>query len=140
MKILIADDDQVITYFLSTRMQRAGHEVLVVHDAMHAIRVAILEMPDLIILDIHMPGGTGAEVIRCLNTSTKTKQIPILIVSGSSDIEEQRSVAKGSVGFMAKQSSLHCLEKTVAAVLKMSKLSRRPAAAKSGTVSRVRSL
>ena len=119
-KILIADDDQVIVHYLSTRMRKAGHEVSVAYDAMHAIRTAISEVPDLIILDIHMPGGTGAEVIRCLNTSIKTKQIPILIVSGSSNIEEQRSVAKGSVGFMAKQSSLHRLEKTVAAVLKMS--------------------
>lgn len=121
MKVLIADDDQVVSRLLSARMAKAGHDVLMAQDAMQAIMVSFRDVPDLLILDIHMPGGNGSEVIRRLKASSRTNQIPILVVSGSSSLEEQRAmISAGAIGYMAKQTSLHHLEKMVAALLQLS--------------------
>lgn len=121
MKILIADDDKVLARLLSVRMTKAGHEVLIAHDAMQAIMLAMRHAPDLLILDIHMPGGNADEVIKRLKASTRTSQIPILIVSGSSNLQEQAAmIAAGAVGYMAKQTTLHHLEKMVSALLVLS--------------------
>jgi CheY-like chemotaxis protein len=87
MTILVADDDHVMTLLLSNRLKHAGYSVLVAHDAMQAIMIAMRTLPDAILLDIKMPGGTGMQVLRRLKDSTKTSLIPIIVVSGSIDAE-----------------------------------------------------
>ena len=83
MKILLADDDRVLTTLLSGRLRPRGVEVVVAHDAMQALMSAMRSPPDAIVLDIQMPGGTGIEALRKLKTSAKTSSIPVIVVSGS---------------------------------------------------------
>jgi CheY-like chemotaxis protein len=59
--------------------------------------------PDVIALDIAMPGGTGIEVLKKLAQSSRTAQIPVVVVSGSiSEGEEARVAALGAVAFLRK--------------------------------------
>ncbi|MCA1560995.1 MAG: response regulator [Acidobacteria bacterium] len=82
MNILVADDDKVHVHLLTTLLKKRGYCVTVAYDGLQAWSTALRSKPDAIILDIHMPAGTGFEVLRKLKTSTKTSQIPVIVVSG----------------------------------------------------------
>ena len=82
MKILIADDDPQILRALRITLSARGYEVLTAHDGTAALSTAIAEHPDVVVLDLGMPGLTGIEVIQALRGWTT---IPILVVSGRSE-------------------------------------------------------
>ncbi len=103
MNILIADDDRVQTHMLSSRLKVKGFKVTVAYDAIQAWIAAIRTLPDAIILDIQMPGGTGFAVLKQLKSSEKTKQIPVVVVSGSIDPQAVETVkALGANHYLSK--------------------------------------
>jgi len=59
MKVVIADDDKVVIRLLSAGLRRSGLEVIPAYDAMQAIMATMRHLPDVVLLDINMPGGTG---------------------------------------------------------------------------------
>jgi DNA-binding response OmpR family regulator len=87
MRVLLADDDRVLTHLLSSRLRARGVETVVAHDAMQAFMSAMRSPPDAIVLDLQMPGGTGLEALRKLKTSAKTSSIPVIVLSGSGDAQ-----------------------------------------------------
>lgn len=64
MKVLLADDDRVLTTLLSTRLRARGVETVVAHDGMQALMTGMRSPPDAIVLDIQMPSGTGMDALR----------------------------------------------------------------------------
>lgn len=82
MKILVADDDPQILRALRITLSARGYEVLTAHDGTAALSTAIAEHPDVVVLDLGMPGLTGIEVIQALRGWTT---IPILVVSGRTE-------------------------------------------------------
>jgi CheY-like chemotaxis protein len=82
-KVLIADDSRVYVHLITGWLQDRGLEVVVASDAVQASMMVTRAQPDAIILDISMPGGSGVDVLKRLKTSTKTKHIPVLVVSGN---------------------------------------------------------
>jgi two-component system KDP operon response regulator KdpE len=82
VKILIADDDPQILRALRITLTARGYEVLTASNGRAALDQAIEHHPDLLVLDLGMPGLTGIEVIEALRGWT---QIPILVVSGRSE-------------------------------------------------------
>lgn len=86
MRILVADDDRVISTLICGMVARAGHQAMPAHDAMQALMFALRSpAPDLILLDVNMPGGTGVEALRRLKQSARTRSIPVIVVSGVDD-------------------------------------------------------
>ncbi len=87
MKVLVADDDPLVAELLRTGLRARGWEVTVAADAMQAMRAAVREMPDAIVLDVNMPAGTGLNVLKWLKDTSKvqTAEIPVLVVSGLRD-------------------------------------------------------
>ena len=83
MNILVADDDKVHVHLLTNLLKKRGFGVTVAYDGLQAWSTALRLKPDAILLDIHMPAGSGFEVLRKLKSSTKTSQIPVIVVSGS---------------------------------------------------------
>ncbi|MGB0033473.1 MAG: response regulator, partial [Candidatus Sulfotelmatobacter sp.] len=81
-KILIADDSRLYVHLISGWIQDRGFEVVVASDAIQAFVMATQHRPDAVILDISMPGGSGIDVLKKLKLSTKTKHIPVLVVTG----------------------------------------------------------
>ena len=59
------------------------------YDAIQAYTAAIRSLPDAIILDIQMPGGTGVSVLKHLKASAKTSQIPVIVLTGTLDPSEE---------------------------------------------------
>ncbi len=85
MTILLADDDRVQTLMLTARLRAEGFKVVVAYDGNETFTAAIRNQPDAIVLDLQMPGGTGHVVLKRLKASSKTSQIPVIVVSGSED-------------------------------------------------------
>jgi DNA-binding response OmpR family regulator len=103
VKVLIADDDRVLTRLVSARLKAKGWQVEVVHDSTQALMFAMRSQPDVIVLDISMPGGSGLEVLTKLQRSTRTEQIPVLVVTGSiTPAVEQRVMELGAAAFLHK--------------------------------------
>lgn len=103
MKILIADDDTTFRLLLAAELRGAGCQVDFASDAMQTIMYARRGNPDIIILDVRMPGGTGVEALKKLKASTKTADIPVLVVSGSTEEGIDRTMlALGAARFVRK--------------------------------------
>lgn len=104
MRILVADDDRIVVTLIAGLLRSKRHEVVPVFDAMQAIMFAMrAPAPDVIILDINMPGGTGVEAIKRLRSSLNTALIPIIVLSGTTDPQMPEKVkAMGANAFLSK--------------------------------------
>jgi len=83
--VLLADDDKVQTMMLSSQLRTKGYSVAAAYDATYAFMVAMKSPPDAVVLDIMMPGGTGRAVLERLKGSSKTMQIPVIVLSSVTD-------------------------------------------------------
>ena len=102
-KILIADDECHIRRILQFNLERAGYEVLVVEDGSAALETALAEHPDLVILDISMPGMTGLDVCRKLKTTAALEQTPVfLLTAKGQESDRHAGDASGADRFFTK--------------------------------------
>lgn len=109
--ILIADDDKAIVDSISAILDISGYEVLKVPDGTSVIE-AVKALPDLILLDIQMPGHSGPTVCRQLKRQASTKDIPVIIVSASMDIRQKAEEA-GADDYLEKPFDMDVLQQKV---------------------------
>ncbi len=84
-KILIIDDEKDFTYFIKENLQLiSNYTVLTARRGRKGIRTALKENPDLILLDMMMPGLNGYEVLKRLRKNEKTYHIPVIMMTESS--------------------------------------------------------
>jgi CheY-like chemotaxis protein len=103
MKVLIADDDKQLCQLLSTVLRGKGCEVVLAFDSMQVVMQAIRNSPDVIVLDIVMPGGTGIEALKNLKANSKTTAIPVLAISAKTDPRLAKQAKDlGAAEFMRK--------------------------------------
>lgn len=88
-RILLIEDERGLTEALIWTFQREGYEVLVANDGQEGLRRAQTLLPDLIILDIMLPGLNGLEVCRELRAGERTREIPIIILSAKAEETDQ---------------------------------------------------
>ncbi|MEO8842255.1 MAG: response regulator [Kofleriaceae bacterium] len=79
--ILVVDDDPEIVTLLSTRLGRRGYKISTANDGTSAIELAKRELPDLVLLDVMMPGKSGWEVARALKQDPVTANVKIMMVT-----------------------------------------------------------
>lgn len=102
-KILIVDDDKQIALLLASRLKANKYEIAVAYDAMQAVAKAFSEKPDLILLDMKMPAGSGISVMDNLRNAPDLAVIPIIIITAYSSPEIQQKVKEmGAVDFISK--------------------------------------
>jgi adenylate cyclase len=89
MKILIADDHDLSRQMITDVIAGMGHELIVVHDGPSALLSARVQLPDLVILDVEMPGLTGFEVCRLLRSEDATSRIPIIMLTALHEAEDK---------------------------------------------------
>lgn len=89
-RILVIDDLPENVFMLQDRLEHEGFEVLTAYDGRTGIDKAQSEVPDLILLDVMMPDITGIEVCKTLVGNTKTKNIPIILVTAKSGAEDTK--------------------------------------------------
>jgi DNA-binding response OmpR family regulator len=90
--VLVADDDQDIRQLIGMKLRRAGHRVEVAGDGVEALALARRNRPDLIVLDVMMPGKTGIEVTRELVLDEDLCDVPILLLTA---LASSRDIAEG---------------------------------------------
>jgi len=100
--ILIVDDEKVNILSL-TRILRKDYVIYVANNGKDALEIAEKQLPCVILLDILMPGMDGYEVIIGLKENEKTKHIPVIFVTGLSNVgNEERGLSLGAADYIIK--------------------------------------
>lgn len=103
-KILIVDDEKDVIEFLKNLLRREGFDAMGAANGKECLLLARAQRPDLILLDINMPGMDGGEVTDVLSADEETKNIPIVFLSGLVAKEEEKNI-KGRL-FISKVNSV----------------------------------
>lgn len=102
-KILVIDDDVDIRLGLNARLRASGYEAVFAADCVGAMSAARKERPDLILLDIGLPGGDGFVVLDRLKKNTNLASIPVVVLSARDAQEnESRAIEAGADAFLEK--------------------------------------
>ncbi len=110
-KILVADDDLEILSLVARHVKTLGAEVLEASDGEEALRVARREKPDLIVLDVMMPGMSGWEVCRAVREDDSLANTGVVMLTGIGErLNEMTSPLYGADDFLDKPFELADLE------------------------------
>ncbi len=103
MKILIADDDPDITQGLQFLLQKRGHQVAIAHNGDVALTQAAAMRPDVIFLDVNMPGKTGFQVCEMLRAQPLFRDLPIYMLTGQDhDLAHEAGRVTGATDYLIK--------------------------------------
>jgi len=112
--ILVVDDDPEIVTMLSTRLGKRGYQVSTANDGHRALELAKRERPDVVLLDVMMPGKSGWEVARALKQDPVTQDIKIVMVTAIGEhVNEITSPLYGADAHVDKPFEFDRLEKVI---------------------------
>ncbi len=97
-KILVIDDEGDILKLARIRLEANGYEVITLDSGERAVEVASAEKPDLILLDVILPGKNGCDVCRDLKAKEATRSIPVIIFTAHYPEEEYIKISSGEIG------------------------------------------
>lgn len=118
MRVLCIEDNDDNLFVLYRRLTRAGFEVTVVTDGAQGVDTAIASPPDLILMDLNLPGLDGWEATRRLKSRPETKSVPIIAVSAHAAAgHRERARAAGCDDFESKPIAFEGLIAKIRALL-----------------------
>ncbi len=121
--ILVADDEAAFARLISKQLTRAGHVTSVASDGNDALRKIELLQPDLVLIDVHMPGLTGLELVERLSAAGKLP--PTIVMSAYGNLETAlRAVRAGAMDFLSKPFRLPEVELKVEVALEKARQTR----------------
>ncbi len=102
-RILLVEDDQAITNLIVILLEREGYEVITSPTAETGIALATARSPDLVLMDIALPGMDGLEATRILKTQEATRAVPVVALTAQARKEDaERAARAGCDGFIPK--------------------------------------
>lgn len=114
MRILVVEDQDSIRRMIEALVGARGHQVTAVSTGTKAIDVASTDPPDMVLLDLMIPGHDGFEVCRRLRSDPSTRAVPILIISALDDAESRaKASAAGATAYYTKPFSPIALLKEI---------------------------
>ena len=117
-KILYVEDNEDNVYMLRRRLTKHGYDMIVAGDGAKGVAAAILEKPDLILMDLGLPVLSGWEAAQQLKASVETKSIPIIALSAHAlDGEREKALNAGCDEFETKPVDLERLLQKVARLI-----------------------
>ena len=117
-KILVADDDLEILALVARHLSALPAEVVEASDGEEALRLAKREKPNLVVLDVMMPGMSGWEVCRAIREDQSLASTGVIMLTGIGErLNEMTSPLYGADGFLDKPFELEDLERKVRAIL-----------------------
>jgi DNA-binding response OmpR family regulator len=116
--ILVVDDDPQIVAMLTTRLGKRGYKIATASDGVKALELAKREPPDLVLLDVMMPGKSGWEVARALRQDPVTQHVKIVMVTAIGEkTNEITAPIYGADAHVDKPFEFDKLEKVIAGLL-----------------------
>jgi len=113
-RILIVEDDRLSMTLLSDFLNAHGFKILKTSEGLEAINLARDEHPDLILMDIRLPGISGFEVTRLLKQDNQTKAIPIIAVTAfATPGDEKKALESGCAAYITKPVKVDELLRTI---------------------------
>ena len=113
-RVLVADDTDSIRTLFQKLLTADGHEVISVEDGVEALDAIQQQRPDVILLDVGMPGLDGIEVCRRLKSDPATRLTPVVLVTGLSDLSDRiKGIEAGADDFLSKPVHPHELRARV---------------------------
>ncbi len=117
-RILIADDESNIRHVLEFSLQAEGFDVVEAADGEEALRLAVEQGPDLILLDVMMPGMGGIETCRRLKAEPRTAHIPVVLLTARTRAEDRREgLDAGAARYLTKPFSPHKVHAVISELL-----------------------
>jgi DNA-binding response OmpR family regulator len=117
-RVLIVDDEPNIVLSLEFLLRQQGYEVSVARDGEEALAAALRLRPDLMVLDVMLPGLDGFEVCRRLRERPEHASLKILLLTARGrDVDRVRGMEEGADAYVSKPFSTRELMKTVAELL-----------------------
>jgi len=121
--ILIADDEEFIQKMLKRTLSSPSCRILSASSGQEAVRLAEEANPDLIMLDLHMPGKSGWEVLKELKKNGRTRIIPVIILSGDDEVTNKvMGLDSGADDYVTKPFSLDEVKARVENMLRKNKI------------------
>lgn len=118
-KILVVDDEPDFVQLMTYNLTRAGFEVLQAANGLDAVHLARRHVPDVVLLDVMMPGFDGFSVCEVLGRSPITSRVPVILVTALNSVTaEARGMEAGAVKQLTKPVTLQTLLATVHEVVK----------------------
>ncbi|MBL8516173.1 MAG: phosphate regulon transcriptional regulator PhoB [Betaproteobacteria bacterium] len=118
-KILVVEDEPAIHELISLNLEMAGYRVIGADSAEQASTLIQNELPDLALLDWMLPGASGVDLARKLRNETRTKELPIIMLTARGEEEDKlRGLETGADDYITKPFSVRELEARIKAVLR----------------------
>jgi two-component system phosphate regulon response regulator PhoB len=106
-RILMAEDEKQIADMIAFKLTNSGHQVIRAADGEQALRLALHDPPDLILLDAMMPGLSGFEVLRQLKANAAFRLVPVIMVTAKGhERDVLTGLRGGAVDYIVKPFSL----------------------------------
>jgi two-component system alkaline phosphatase synthesis response regulator PhoP len=119
VRVLVVEDDEDVRDLLVRTLEREGYAVSSAQSGEEALRIALKASPSLIILDVMLPGIDGIEVCRQLRADTKTRGVPIVMLTAKSeDVDIVLGLEMGADDYITKPFSTRVLISRLKAVLR----------------------
>jgi CheY-like chemotaxis protein len=117
-RVLVVDDEPAIRALCSVNLRRAGLEVLEAEDGIRGLERALAERPDLVVLDVMMPGLDGFQLAARLRRDERTRRIPLVFLTAEDDRKKHaRARALGALAYVGKPFDPAALADLVAGAL-----------------------
>ena len=103
LRVLVIDDDEDLRLLARKALERGGHLVMEASDGEEGLRILESERPDLLVLDLNMPGMDGFEVLRRVRAHDQFRQLPVVVLTALGDeASAHTSFQLGATDFLAK--------------------------------------
>ena len=118
-KILVVDDEPDIAGVVGYNLEKEGFTVVQAHDGEAALRKIRLEKPDLLILDLMLPGMSGLDICKTVRANPQTSQLPIIMLTAKSDeLDRILGLEIGADDYVTKPFSVKELMARVRSILR----------------------
>jgi DNA-binding response OmpR family regulator len=91
-RVLLVEDDDAFRIFCRVALEASGYEVLQARDGTVAVEKALRDRPDIIILDLWLPGLTGSGVLRVLRANRRLDRVPVVVLSGVPEVKDREGL------------------------------------------------